>query len=185
MKMDPRRGGAGGWGGRKTAPRGLWRWAWVGLLSGLCGCATSQQPFVVEAVGPHPKMTSHGAEGALQVYSATTEVNDGGIAYYPHTSYRIYGPDGGFVRFIRNHVGGNDQTPQTAMLPAGRYQVVAQSEGYGVVKVPVLVKGGQLTVLYLDRTPMPEAAQGPAGEVVRFPSGWAVGWRAREDGAGP
>jgi hypothetical protein len=148
----------------------------AGLL--LCSCATTAPPIVLDAIGPAPGSHSHGKEGALQVFSSTTEVNDGGIAYFPHTSYRIYSADGRFVKFVRNHSNATDQRAETVVLPVGNYSVTATSEGLGVVKVPVAIRGAQLTAVYLDRTRMREAEGAPDSQLVLFPGGKAVGWRA-------
>lgn len=38
------------------------------------------------------------AQGYLKVYSATDKFNDGGLAYYPHSSYAVYTTDGKFLK---------------------------------------------------------------------------------------
>jgi hypothetical protein len=147
----------------------------------LTSCATPSGPFVTDTVGPNPRFSGTHREGTLQVFTATSSINDGDIMYYPHTSYRIYQPDRTFVKFVRNHADRTDQRPAAVVLPAGRYYIVARSEGHGVVKVPVLIKGYQVTCVYLDNTVMKEASGSKSDQLVCFPNGWVIGWRAKED----
>ena len=114
----------------------------------------------------------------LQVFSGTTEVNDGGIHYYPHTSYRVYSTNGSFIKFVRNHTTPTDQRPTMVELSVGDYSVTALSEGMGVVKVPVTISGSQVTSVYLERSRMKEAEGADEKQLVRFPNGKVVGWKA-------
>ena len=133
-----------------------------------------------EAIGPTPGARSYGKEGMLQVFSSTTQVDDGGISYFPHTSYRIYSSDGSFAKYVRNHTTSTDQRPEIVKLPMGNYSVTATSEGMGVVKVPVVIKGSQLTAVYLDRSRMREAKGADEEQLVHFPNGNVVGWKAQD-----
>jgi hypothetical protein len=90
------------------------------------------------------------ARGYLKVYSATDEYNDGGLAYYAHSSYAIYTIDGKLFKSVENHISPNDESPDLVALPAGSYLVIARSDRYGDVRIRVAIKGGQLTVLDLD-----------------------------------
>jgi hypothetical protein len=160
----------------------LWSWTWLILMPvialSLCSCALNSPPVVLGAVGPGPKARSYGNEGMLQVFTSTVEFNDGGVRYYPHTAYRIYSEKGDFIKYVRNHTAGWDQRAEVVNLPAGNYLVKAISEGLGAVRVPVVVKGTQLTAVYLDRTPMREVQGEDESQFVRFPGGKIVGWRA-------
>jgi hypothetical protein len=52
-------------------------------------------PLSIGAVGPGTlDHRTESAQGYLTVYSATDEFNDGGLAYYSHSSYAIYTIDG-------------------------------------------------------------------------------------------
>jgi hypothetical protein len=150
------------------------------LAIGLVSCATTGALFVTDAVGPNPKFPGTRREGTLQVFTATTAIDDGGIMYYPHHSYRIYQPDGTFLKFVRNHEDSTDQRPTAITLPSGVYYLIAKSEGCGVVKVPVLIKGYQVTAVYLDNTLMEDAAGQKSDKLVCFPNGWVIGWRATQ-----
>ena len=90
------------------------------------------------------------AQGYLKVYSATDEFNDGGLAYYTHSSYAIYTTDGKLFKTVENHISPNDEDPELVALPVGLYVVRAQSDRHGEVEIRVNVKARQLTVLDLD-----------------------------------
>ena len=90
------------------------------------------------------------AQGYLKVYSATDEYNDGGLAYYSHSSYAIYTADGKLFKNVENHVSPTDESPELVALPAGRYLVIARSEDHGDVSIRVAIEAGRLTVLDLD-----------------------------------
>ena len=89
-------------------------------------------------------------QGYLKVYSASDEFNDGGLAYYSHSSYAIYTIDGELFKNVENHISGSDESPELVALPAGFYLVIARSNRQGDVGIGVAIKAGQLTVLDLD-----------------------------------
>ena len=89
-------------------------------------------------------------QGSLKVYSATDEFDDGGVPYYAHSSYAIYTTDGKLFKNVENHISRSDEIPEVVALPAGSYTVSARSEKQGYVRVPVLIKAGQRTILDLD-----------------------------------
>jgi hypothetical protein len=91
------------------------------------------------------------AQGYLKVYSATDEFNDGGLAYYAHSSYAIYRTDGKLFKTVENHISRNDESAELVTLPAGSYLVIARSERHGDVGIRVAIKAGRLTVLDLER----------------------------------
>jgi len=90
------------------------------------------------------------AHGYLKVYSATDEFNDGGLAYYSHSSYAIYTNDGKLFKGVENHISRSDESPELVALPAGSYLVIARSDRHGEVGIRVAIKAGHLTVLDLD-----------------------------------
>ena len=88
--------------------------------------------------------------GYLKVYSATDEFDDGGVPYYAHSSYAIYAIGGKLLRNVENHISRSDEIPEMVSLPVGSYIVLARSEKDGYVRVPVIIKEGQRTILDLD-----------------------------------
>jgi hypothetical protein len=89
-------------------------------------------------------------QGFLKVYSATDKFNDGDAWYFPHSSYAIYTIDRKLVKNVENHISRNDETPEIVALPVGYYVIDGRSEKNGYVRVRVLVKAGQQTILDMD-----------------------------------
>src|SRR6185312_14737118 len=102
----------------------------------LAGCAS--QPVTLSPVGPEPeKHATSAGTGYLQVFSDTeTHVIGDGPAYYPRTGYNIYDQSGARIKYVPNHIGNMDESPTLVRVPAGNYNVVAQSSAYGRVTVP-------------------------------------------------
>lgn len=146
------------------------------------GCAESSHLATLEPVGPKPPDVHPAGPllGYLKVYSATDEFNDGDLMYYPHSRYSIYHSDGSRYKWVENHVAQNDESPQVVALPVGTYYVLAHSEVDGLVRVPVIIKGGQTTVVNLEksRTSDNDTQGVESSRGVKTPSGQVVGWRA-------
>jgi hypothetical protein len=146
----------------------------------LAGCATSHSGIVLDPVGPAPiTHVTPATTGNLVVYSAA-EVNASFNRRDPdrqvYSDYRILNPDGTLRERVHNDSGTLLQAPQAVALPAGTYRVVAQSNGYGTVTVPVTIAAGQNTEVHLDgdsTTANPDPAS-----VVRLPDGEVVGWKS-------
>jgi hypothetical protein len=108
-------------------------------------------PLSIGAVRPETlDDRTESAQGYLKVYSATDEFNDGGLAYYSHSSYAIYTIDGKPFKSVENHISPSDESPELVALPAGSYLVIARSNRQRDVGIRVAIKAGQLTVLDLD-----------------------------------
>jgi hypothetical protein len=89
-------------------------------------------------------------QGYLKVYTATDEFDDGGVPYHAHSSYTIYTTNGKVFKNVENHISRNDEIPEVVALPVGSYTVEARSERDGYVRVLVVIKAGQRTILDLD-----------------------------------
>ncbi|HEU5240338.1 MAG TPA: hypothetical protein VFU37_24595 [Pyrinomonadaceae bacterium] len=89
-------------------------------------------------------------QGYLKVYTATDEFNDGGLPYHAHSSYTIYTTHGKVFKNVENHISFSDEIPELVALPVGSYTVEARSERDGYVRVPIVIKAGQRTILDLD-----------------------------------
>jgi hypothetical protein len=146
-------------------------------LAILSGCASP--PIVLAPVGPAPvEKTAHVSTGRLQVFSAAEARADGDDTYYyPHTGYSIFSDVGRRLKYVNNHVGTMDESPAVVPLPTGHYRIVAQSEAYGRVTVPVVIESGRTTTIHLERDWKPAANL--SRNVVRLPDGEAVGWSAK------
>jgi hypothetical protein len=148
------------------------------------GCAS--QPVVVSPVGPAPVSFNHvGERGYLRVFSATeTHVIAENTYYYPHTGYTIFDRSGAVVKYVRNHTGSTDESPALVSVPDGEYNVVAESESYGRVTVPVVIEDGRTTVVHLDRNwrlASKTTFTAINKKLVRLPDGETVGWSISEN----
>jgi len=77
-------------------------------------------------------------------------VKDGDTRYFPHSSYVIYTIDGRLFKNVKNRRSADDEIPELVSLPVGSYRVVARSEGGGYVRMLVVIKEDQQTILNLD-----------------------------------
>lgn len=152
------------------------------IIAMATGCSTTVP--VLDRVGPaQPKVGSSVAEGRLVVHTATETHSDGdNTYYYPHTSYTIYTTDGKRFKWVENHVGSHDESPMLVTIPAGNYDVHAQSD-FGPVIVPVLIKSFKTTEVNLDSATARKSRDTNDTSVVWIPTGrsrayYAVGARA-------
>ena len=96
-----------------------------------------------------------------------------------HTDYEIISSDYSFHEVVRN----GDAEPARVLLPEGDYIVEAQSDTAGLVRVPVLIKPGRTTILYLEREKDWQEAFADRNrtDLVRLPNGQPIGVRARQE----
>ena len=108
--------------------------------------------FFVGAMNIAPaNHSAHPAEGYLLVYSATDPFDDGDLVFNAHSSYSVYTPDGKLFKNVENHISRSDEIPELVTLPVGSYTIQARSERQGYVRVSVVIRIGQHTVLHLDK----------------------------------
>jgi hypothetical protein len=146
----------------------------------LAGCALT--PVALDPVGPAPDNTKQLAyvptgSGWLRLYTATRTVSEGDATYYyPHSGYRIYTESGKLLEFVPNHIDSMDESATLLKIPAGNYKVLARSEPYNLVIVPVVIQAGNTTEVHLGahwKAPI----NAPTNEIVYFPDGRPVGWK--------
>jgi len=97
-----------------------------------------------------------------------------------HSGYNIYSNDGKLVKWVPNFIEGDwtVEPPTRVHLPAGPYTIKAEGGIYGWILVPVVVKSGQTTPVYLDgERHSIDSLAGP-NNLVRLPDGQVVGWAA-------
>ena len=126
----------------------------VSLASSIGSLATSQagtsDAFFVGAAhigAPHHRQGP--AQGYLLVYSATDEFNDGDLIFNAHSSYSIHTTDGKLFKNVENHMSRSDEIAEVVTLPVGSYLIEARSERDGYVRVGVVIKAGQRTIVDL------------------------------------
>jgi hypothetical protein len=170
-------------------------WIIPALAAGIlvAGCADYRGGLVLDPVGPAPGAAApaDGAVGSLVVYSAyetipdLSAVNSGSTDdHRQYFGYKILSPDGQPFKSVNNNAGTVELHPQQVELPAGRYLVVAQANGYGRVTVPVTIIGRQNTILHLEGGGFwPNEFGFNHTNTVRLPNGEIVGWRANAEQA--
>lgn len=149
----------------------------------LAGCATSHDGLALDSVGPDPTSPINAAAttGTLLVYSAfevNADFNRRDSHRPEYSDYRILTADGKLQQRIHNNSGTILQRPKQVDLPAGKYRIIAQANGYGSVTVPVVIEAGQNTILHLEggfRWPNQRAFD--QANAVRLPDGEIVGWK--------
>jgi hypothetical protein len=90
------------------------------------------------------------SQGYLTVYLTADEFNDGNAWYFPRSFYAIYTIDGKLFKNVKSQYSADETIPDVVGLPAGSYMVVARSEKDGYIRLPVVIKAGQRTILDLD-----------------------------------
>ena len=157
-------------------------WLCVGSLSLISACASPYAPL--PPVGPAPTASAYTASGpgTLVVYSAASCFNN--LYTFDHSGYMVYGNDGKLVKWVPNFIEGDltVEPPTRVHLPAGSYKVKAEGGRYGWVVVPVVIKNGQTTPLYLDGERHSLDALANQNNTVRLPDGEIIGWAAHPVG---
>ena len=145
----------------------------------LTDCASGPPLVIHDAVGPDLALKQK-QSGFLSVFSSTAWMRDSdGPSLLGHTDYEIISTDYSFHEIVRN----GDTEPARVLLPAGNYIVEAESDIVGLVRVPVVIKAGRTTILYLEREKDSQGAFADRDltELVRLPSGQPIGVRARPE----
>lgn len=157
------------------------------LASTMClsGCASVGSRLVLDRVGPSPGRQEdsglHDSQGALIVYSAF-DVGSNSMRRRRYSDYKILREDGTLLRKVVNDTYSTIRgDPTKVELPEGRYRIVANSNSYGAVTVPVLIVAGRITTLHLEGgASWPDKKALTESNPVRLPEGEIVGWRAPE-----
>src|SRR6266403_4871637 len=89
-------------------------------------------------------------QGYLKVYLVTDGINDGDAWYFPRSSFAIYTIDGKLFKDVKSQHFADDEIPEVVALPVGTYAVVARSKRDGYVRILVVIKEGQQTILDLN-----------------------------------
>jgi hypothetical protein len=164
-------------------------------LACVVGCASPREVAIEDPVGPAPLAGTQPAVGsALQVYSARSrsyvdvnreefmannEFGKNDFLYKSaHTDYTIYSQDGKVLREVHNARGPNDPDPAVVPLPPGKYEIEAHARDFGMVKLPVVIERGRLTVVNLQRQRKQVPDSAPRSELVLLGQHRVVGWKA-------
>jgi len=140
------------------------------------GCSST--PLAVSPVGPNPLATPNlQAGGRLEVFSALEAKSEGDTpAWAQHSDYNIFSQQHKLLKSVINAAGQYGHAPEIVSLPPGTYFVKARSTDFFTVEIPVVVRQGELTRVYLDDSWTPAAA-GSSAKLVALPNGQPVGWQ--------
>jgi hypothetical protein len=148
----------------------------------LAGCAGMRSDLVLDTAGPMPGQAPPAASGpgTLIVYSAgkvNADFNASDPSRREYSDYRILNADRKLVKRVHNATEDVLEAPVSVELSPGKYFVVARSNGYGVVTVPVIIAPAQQTILHLDGH-WPNESSFNQNNAVRLPDGEIVGWKS-------
>jgi hypothetical protein len=90
------------------------------------------------------------SQGYLTVYLTADEFNDGNAWYFPHSAFAIYTIDGKLFKKVKSYFTYDEIPEVLVALPVGSYMVVARSEKDQSIRLPIVIKPGQRTILDLD-----------------------------------
>jgi hypothetical protein len=155
-------------------------WLGIGFVSLLSACSSYRPLWQLPPVGPAPGAAGYTVpgNGSLVVYSAWSCFNN--YLTKDHSGYMVYSVDGKLVKWVPNLIEGDyaAEPPTRVSLPSGTYKVKALGGIYGWVMVPIVIKEGKTTPIYLDGERHSIDSVASQKNVVKLPDGEIVGWAA-------
>lgn len=152
-------------------------WIWIFPVVLLTACASCPS---LPTVGPPPTALAPSipGSGSLIVYSPWSCFDN--YLTSDHSGYMIYSNDGKLVKWVPNGLEGDFtiEPPTRVKLPTGSYKVKAEGGKYGWINVPIEIKEGQTTCLYLDGEHHAIDALASGNSVVKLPDGEVIGFAA-------
>lgn len=138
------------------------------------GCVIAPPLVLTTPVGPPPRPAPSGPVGFLEVWTEM-EPDDPSDDYptFHYGPYTVLSRDGRVAVAVPS-----EGTPKIVTLPVGTYDLRAQTGTYGKIVLPVAVREGETTLVYLDPDKKPDVRNAKEAEIVRLPDGRIVGWRA-------
>jgi len=113
--------------------------------------AGDRNPLFSGLIGPgNLDYPAGSSRGYLTVYLTADAFNDGNAWYFPHSAFAIYTIDGKLFRNIKSRFTYDEIPEVLVTLPVGSYIVVARSEKDRYVRLPVVIKSGERTILDSD-----------------------------------
>ncbi len=155
-------------------------WLGIGSVSLLSACSSFRPLAPLPPVGPAPVASGYTAPGtgSLMVYSRWSALNN--YLTRDHTGYKIYAMNGKLVKWVPNCIEGDYmvEPPTRVSLPPGIYKIRTLAGVYGWVTVPVVIKHGLTTSVYLDGENHSIDSVAGQKSVVKLPDGEIAGWAA-------
>jgi hypothetical protein len=150
------------------------------LISLSASSPVTKHPEVIQPVGPAPgKQASLPDHGYLVVYSGWDI-----FAGYDesrqerHSGYNLYSETGKKIKRVANYSPNAPEVPDRVELPAGSYKAVVQSKRGRTVTVPVIIREGQTTFVFLDGVTKSGTLLEHQADAVKLPDGEIIGWSA-------
>jgi hypothetical protein len=150
------------------------------LISLSASSFAAKNPEVIQPVGPAPgKQASQANHGYLVVYSAWDV-----LAGYEesrqerHSGYNLYSETGKRIQRVANYSPNAPEVPDRVELPVGSYKAVVQSKRGRTLTVPVVIKEGQTTFVFLDGVTKSGTLLEHQADAVKLPDGEIIGWSA-------
>lgn len=146
------------------------------------GCATKYHTVLQEPVGPcSPAQTAGATNGHLVVYPSWDVGYRIDSDYVARLPYDVFSADGMHMRHVSGSGPGFIWRPTSLPLAAGEYRVASYVPSLGHTAVPVQIRAGQTTMLYLDGSANHLKKSAEAENLVLLPDGDVAGWRGNED----
>ena len=147
----------------------------------MAGCVSRRPDLVLgKPVGPRENRAGEPAEnGKLVVYGLiepSTFVEE--VFFYHYSEYTIYDSRGQILKEVPSPQDDLFPVAATVELPPGAYKIRAHSRNYGIVSVPVVIRGGRTTPVYLDGRVHSEMSAISSTREVTLPKGEVVGWKS-------
>jgi hypothetical protein len=102
-------------------------------------------------------------------------------SYHPkHTPYVVLDANGKTLLQVQNRTGSFGQQPAQVELAPGKYTLEAEGTNLGLIRLPVVVRRGRTTRVYLDGTDAPLNLGAADADWVQAPNGMALGWKDAE-----
>lgn len=155
----------------------------ITVVGAFAACVQAPSSTTLEHVSPAASALASTANEAatLVVYSAFEvgpgSPNDLDADHRHHTDYEVRDAAGTTVTRVRNRATTFGEAPANVTLRPGAYQVVARSNGFGYVTVPITLTPARVFVLHLEGEPSPTGTANVGGyDLVRLPGGQVAGW---------
>jgi hypothetical protein len=149
----------------------------IAVLVLLSGCVASHPLVISEPIGPaQAVLHKEHQTGELIVYSSWTRFDTLDSEHRKHSPYLVEQQGGTNIVRVNNRRGTFGEEPEAVPLAPGHYLVKARATNVGRVEVPVIIREGETTVVYLDGITAPSAIGQQDTNWVRQPNGRIVGW---------
>jgi hypothetical protein len=145
-----------------------------------CSSTSTKQPLATQPVGPAPgRQASTLKHGYLVVYSGLARFGTYNESRWDrHSGYNIYSEEGKRIQWVPNYSHNAPEVPDRVDLPVGSYNAHVLSRRGRTLTIPVVIKEGQTTFVFMDGVTQSPALQEHQADAVKLPDGEIIGWSA-------